>query len=62
VSNVTNQQQGAPAAQNGQAGQVEDPNKKKKGFFGKIFGVFKDDKDKDKEPGKQNPPPAQTPH
>jgi hypothetical protein len=27
------------------AGQ-EDPSKKKKGFFGKIAGIFKDDKEK----------------
>ena len=30
---------------------VTDPNQKKKGFFGKIAGIFKDDK--------QNPPPSQ---
>ncbi|MCU1285703.1 MAG: Penicillin-binding protein [Acidobacteriales bacterium] len=38
--------------------QAEDPAKKK-GFFGKIFGAFKDDKKK--EPEKQNPPPAPNP-
>jgi penicillin-binding protein 1B len=34
-----------------QAGQAEDPGKKKKGFFGKVFGIFKDEK-------KPEPPPA----
>jgi penicillin-binding protein 1B len=61
VSNVINQP-GQQPGQNGQAAPGEDPGKKKKGFFGKIFGAFKDDKDKDKDPGKQNPPPAATPH
>ena len=51
-------------AQNGQQNQVE-PAKKKKGFFGKIFGVFKDDdKNKDQTPNQspnqnQNQPPQQ---
>jgi penicillin-binding protein 1B len=31
---------------------VEEPQKKKKGFFGKIFGVFKDDKEDQKDKGK----------
>ncbi|HUV96804.1 MAG TPA: hypothetical protein VMV98_04975, partial [Acidobacteriaceae bacterium] len=45
-------------AQNGQQNQVE-PKKKKKGFFGKIFGVFKDDdKNKNQDPN-QNQQPQQ---
>ncbi|MGH9538292.1 MAG: penicillin-binding protein 1A [Terriglobales bacterium] len=40
-----------PVAQPGTAANAaEDPNKKKKGFFGKIAGIFKDDKP-------SNPPP-----
>ena len=39
-------QQGSEANANS-----EDPNKKKKGFFGKIAGIFKDDK------SSNNPPP-----
>ena len=34
-----------------------EPEKKKKGFFGKIFGVFKDDdKNKDQTPNQSQPP------
>jgi penicillin-binding protein 1B len=67
VSNPS-QQPGPQNAQPGQqAQQPEDPNKKKKGFFGKIFGAFKDDKKDDnksdkKDPSKPNPPPPTTPH
>jgi hypothetical protein len=31
---------------------TEDPNKKKKGFFGKIAGIFKDDKPSNDPPAK----------
>ena len=31
---------------------AEDPNKKKKGFFGKIAGIFKDDKPSNDPPPK----------
>jgi len=31
---------------------AEDPNKKKKGFFGKIAGIFKDDKPSNDPPAK----------
>jgi penicillin-binding protein 1B len=61
VSNINQQQQTHQPAQGAQANQTEDPSKKKKGFFGKIFGAFKDDKDKNKDSEKQNPPPARTP-
>jgi penicillin-binding protein 1B len=48
--------QPAQTAQGSQSGQQtaeqQDPNKKKKGFFGKIAGIFKDDKD-------SSPPPKQ---
>jgi len=38
------------------------PDKKKKGFFGKLAGVFKGDKDEDKNDGnKTQPPPQQSP-
>jgi len=61
VSNINQQQQTHQPAQGAQTNQTEDPSKKKKGFFGKIFGAFKDDKDKNKDSEKQNPPPARTP-
>lgn len=35
---------GGPTAQNAQSGTSEDGKQKKKGFFGKIAGIFKDDK------------------
>jgi penicillin-binding protein 1B len=45
--------QAAQSAQSGQAGaDQQDPSKKKKGFFGKIAGIFKDDKS-------SSPPPKQ---
>jgi penicillin-binding protein 1B len=45
--------QTAQGAQSGQAGaDQQDPSKKKKGFFGKIAGIFKDDKS-------SSPPPKQ---
>jgi penicillin-binding protein 1B len=38
-----------------------EPEKKKKGFFGKLFGAFKDDKDEKQKPQKKEmPPPAQS--
>lgn len=43
-------------AQNGQQNQVE-PQKKKKGFFGKIFGVFKDDDKSKNQNSNQNQQP-----
>ncbi|MGC1872680.1 MAG: transglycosylase domain-containing protein [Acidobacteriaceae bacterium] len=43
-------------AQNGQQNQVE-PKKKKKGFFGKIFGVFKDDDKSKNQDSNQNQQP-----
>lgn len=48
---------------NGQAQPVDDSDKKKKGFFGKIVGIFKGDKPEDKpapptQP-RNNPPPPQ---
>jgi penicillin-binding protein 1B len=46
-------------SQNGQQNQSE-PAKKKKGFFGKIFGAFKDDKSKNQDQN-QNQPPNQQP-
>jgi penicillin-binding protein 1B len=61
VSNINQQQQRQQPAQNVQTNQPEDPNQKKKGFFGKIFGAFKDDKNKNKDSEKQNPPPTRTP-
>jgi penicillin-binding protein 1B len=45
-------------AQNGQQNQVEPP-KKKKGFFGKIFGVFKDDGKGQNQDLNQNQQPQQ---
>lgn len=50
----TNPTSGANDEQN-QAG----PKKKKKGFFGKIFGVFKDDGKNQNQPPNQNPQPQQ---
>ncbi|MBZ5646216.1 MAG: PBP1A family penicillin-binding protein [Acidobacteriia bacterium] len=47
-------QSGAQAQQ--QVGQ-QPPEKKKKGFFGKIFGVFKGEDDQNKQPPPANPPP-----
>jgi penicillin-binding protein 1B len=61
VSNINQQQQRQQPAQNAQTNQPEDPNQKKKGFFGKIFGALKDDKNKNKDSEKQNPPPTRTP-
>jgi penicillin-binding protein 1B len=50
---------GSQTAQSSQSGQQtadqQDPNKKKKGFFGKIAGIFKDDKT-------SSPPPKQAPN
>jgi penicillin-binding protein 1B len=43
-------QPGTPATAN--SGTPEDPNKKKKGFFGKIAGIFKDDKPSNDPPPK----------
>src|SRR5437016_4995206 len=68
VSNP-NQQPGQQNAQTqpGQQAeqQSEDAAKKKKGFFGKLFGAFKDDKKEDnkskKDASKPAPPPP-TPH
>jgi len=41
---------------------AESPEKKKKGFFGKLAGVFKGDKNEDKDANTQpQPPPAQAP-
>ena len=59
------QQPGTANAQPGTpAQQPQDPNQKKKGFFGKIFGAFKDDKkdDNKSDKNKPNPPPPSTPH
>lgn len=53
-----------PQQGNGQAAQQaqpEDPGKKKKGFFGKIFGSFKDDKKDDNKSDSKNPGPPATP-
>jgi penicillin-binding protein 1B len=67
VSNPS-QQPGAPNAQQPQQAQQQqqDPNQKKKGFFGKIFGAFKDDKKDDNKSDKKDPskpaPPPPTPH
>ena len=42
-----------PVAQQGTpANAAEDPNKKKKGLFGKIAGIFKDDKPSNEPPPK----------
>jgi penicillin-binding protein 1B len=46
---------GAQAAPDAKAS-TEDPNKKKKGFFGKIAGIFKDDKPSDDKPSNDTPP------
>ena len=44
-----------------QAGQAEEPGKKKKGFFGKVFGIFKDEKKPEPLPAPAAPasPPQQ---
>ncbi|MGH9491881.1 MAG: transglycosylase domain-containing protein [Terriglobales bacterium] len=44
-----------------QAGQAEEPGKKKKGFFGKVFGIFKDEKKPEPlpAPAAPAPPPQQ---
>jgi penicillin-binding protein 1B len=66
VSNPSQQPQpGQPNVQPGQAQQSNDPNQKKKGFFGKIFGAFKDDKKDDNKSDKKDeskpPPPPPNP-
>ena len=45
------------------AGQAEEPGKKKKGFFGKVFGIFKDDKKPEPlpAPAAAAPPPSPAP-
>jgi hypothetical protein len=40
------------------AAEANGPEKKKKGFFGRIFGIFKDDKDEKKQPAPAPAPPA----
>jgi penicillin-binding protein 1B len=52
---------GQPATNTAQQGQPE-PEKKKKGFFGKILGIFKDDKDEVNPPpdNRPAPPPSNT--
>ena len=44
-----------------QAGQAEEPGKKKKGFFGKLFGVFKDEKKPEPLPAPAPPAPPPQP-
>jgi penicillin-binding protein 1B len=52
----------APNGQNGtQNPNQAEPPKKKKGFFGKIFGVFKDDNQKQDQAPNQNQQPNQQP-
>ncbi len=50
-----------PGAQAGAAAPAEDPNKKKKGFFGKIAGIFKDDKPSNDPPPKPADPGGKGP-
>ena len=49
------QQSGQPSGNNAQK-QEQPEEKKKKGFFGKIFGIFKDDKDQVNPPPDNQPP------
>jgi len=44
-----------------QAGQPEEPGKKKKGFFGKLFGIFKDEKKPEPLPAPAAPAPPPQP-
>jgi penicillin-binding protein 1B len=44
-----------------QAGQPEEPGKKKKGFFGKVFGIFKDEKKPEPLPAPAAPAPPPPP-
>jgi penicillin-binding protein 1B len=48
------------STQPGQVSAAPEPEKKKKGFFGKLFGAFKDDKEEKEKQKKDTPPPAQT--
>jgi penicillin-binding protein 1B len=57
VSNAQQQAGGQPGQAGAQANNPNDDSKKKKGFFGRLLGVFKDDKDK----SKQQPPPPPKP-
>jgi penicillin-binding protein 1B len=58
---VSNPQPGSPSNQPGtQQQQAEDPNKKKPGFWKRIFGG--DDKDKDKQQQQPPPTPQPAPH
>ena len=52
---------GQPPGQEQQAQSAPEQKKEKKGFFGRLFGVFTDDKEKDKNKTKQDAPPAASP-